>query len=146
MPGDIVTGYATVNDILTRYGEDVLFTLAHHEGELDEPAVVRSLTDASGLIDSYLGSRYPLPLNDTPQVLTRLTIDIALYWLSEDGGGATDEKRQRFEDAIQWLEGVAKGRIELLPVQETTEDITHAEDVIVTSNPRLFSRDGLRSF
>ncbi|WP_235869857.1 gp436 family protein [Veronia nyctiphanis] len=107
---------------------------------------MRSLTDAAGLIDSYLGSRYALPLNEAPQVLTRLTIDIALYWLSEDGGGATDEKRQRFEDAIQWLEGVAKGRIELLPVDEEDDDALHAEDVIVTSNPRLFSRDGLRSF
>ncbi len=143
--------YATVDDMLARYGEDVVYPLVDkdHDDTLDDAAASRSLRDASGLINSYIGTRYPLPLNEIPDLLTRLCVDIALYWLSEDAGGATEEKRQRFEDAIQWLENIAKGRV-ALGMEDTTDPDSAEEEcgdgMAFSSSPRLFSRNGLRAY
>ncbi|WP_434361054.1 DUF1320 family protein [Parasalinivibrio latis] len=142
--------YATLDDMLARYGEDVVYTLADTDGNgaLDESGAERSLRDATGLINSYLGSRYPLPLPNTPALLTRLCVDIALYWLADDAGGATEERRQRFEDAIKWLESSAKGQV-ALGVEDDSEDgddLVEEDGMAFSSAERLFSRRGLGRF
>ncbi|WP_281545898.1 phage protein Gp36 family protein [Grimontia sp. SpTr1] len=142
--------YATVDDMLARYGEDVVYPLADKDQDdaLDEEAAERSLNDATGLMNSYLGTRYPLPLLEVPDLLTRLCVDIALYWLADDAGGATEEKRQRFEDAIQWLENIAKGRVELGLDAPTDDEPGSLNDdgMVFTSAERLFSRAGLERY
>lgn len=145
--------YANTQDIIDRYGEDFLFTIADrdHDDDLDTTATDNTLSDASGLMDSYLSTRFALPLAETPALLKRLCIDVAVYWLSEDGGGATEEKRQRYEDAISWLKRISKGEAELGLDSDsggdTGEGNTASSDgVLIQSNERLFSRDKLRGW
>ena len=68
----------------------------------------RALTDAAALIDSYLSRRYLLPLTVTPQVLIPYALDIARYRL--DRIRDREDVRQRYEDAIKWLESVRDGK------------------------------------
>lgn len=145
--------YASANDIITRYGEDFLYTIADRDNDdtLDTSAVESALSDASGMMDSHLSIRYTLPLTEYPDLLKRLCTDIAVYWLSEDGGGATDEKRKRYEDAIKWLERIASGKAELDIVDsgvpdESVPGTVSGADVLVKSNPRLFTRNTLTGF
>ncbi len=145
--------YATVEDIINRYGENFLYTIADRDNDdtLDTTAVDSALSDASGLMDSYLSTRYTLPLVDYPDLLKRLCADIAVYWLAEDGGGTTEEKRQRYEDALQWLGRIANGKAELNIIDSDDESDTPAgtvasDGVLIQSNTRLFSRDKLGAF
>lgn len=145
--------YATVEDITNRYGEDFLYTIADRDNDdtLDTTAVESALSDASGLMDSYLSTRYTLPLVEFPDFLKRLCADVAVYWLAEDGGGTTEEKRQRYEDAVEWLERIAKGKAELNITDSEGETETPAgtvasDGVLIQSNTRLFSRDKLGAF
>jgi phage gp36-like protein len=141
--------YAVLDDIRTRYGDHYVYTIADRDGDdaIDTSAVDRILADASGLIDSYLAQRYTLPLTVVPDIIKRLSIDIAVYWLAIDGGGAaTDDKRQRYEDAVDWLKMVANGKIDPIgPLSSTVDDdnsdgVLSSHGVLVSSNPRLFSR------
>ena len=145
--------YATVEDIINRYGENFLYTIADRDNDdtLDTTAVDSALSDASGLMNSYLSTRYTLPLVDFPDLLKRLCTDIAVYWLAEDGGGTTEEKRQRYEDALQWLGRIANGKAELNIIDSDDESDTPAgtvasDGVLIQSNTRLFSRDKLGAF
>ncbi len=145
--------YANTQDIIDRYGEDFLFTLADRDrdDDLDTTAVDNALSDASGLMDSYLSTRFALPLENMPALLKRLCIDIAVYWLSEDGGGATEEKRQRYEDTIAWLKRISKGETELglgSDSKGSTDDgdTASSDGVLIQSNERLFSRNKLRGW
>jgi phage gp36-like protein len=79
----------------------------------------RALTDAAAKIDSYIGRRYLLPLSVTPEVLIPIALDIARYRL--DRIRNREDVRVRYEDAIKWLEMVAKGTLDLgLGVQVNT--------------------------
>lgn len=136
--------YATREDILTREGEDALFSVGdrNRDDVVDFAAVDRALADASADIDAYLSVRYTLPLSPVPPVLTRLCVHITLYRLALSADALTKELRQRYEDALSMLKQMASGAIGLgLPSTPSSpvESEVKAE-ILVTSNARLFTR------
>ncbi len=119
--------YGDLNLFIEAFGEPETLMLTN----LDTPnatvvnpvPINRALTDAAALIDSYLARRYQLPLLTVPQVLIPYSLDIARYKL--DRIRNREDVRQRYEDAIKWLEMVASGKVYLgvdvanLPVPQT---------------------------
>jgi phage gp36-like protein len=104
--------YGTASQFIEAFGEPETVMLTN----LDTPMATvvnpvplnRSLVDGAALIDSYLLRRYQLPLTVTPQVLIPYALDIARYRL--DRIRDREDVRQRYEDAIKWLESVASGK------------------------------------
>jgi len=75
-------------------------------------ARLAAITAASRLADSYLASRFTLPLVAWQQDLTRAVVNITTYDLMSQRGfspapGSDENIRLRYEDAIRWLEKVA---------------------------------------
>lgn len=114
--------YATLDDLLARFNRadhPELTQLVPDDGsdppEPDGARLEQALHEASGQMDLYLGTRHSLPLaglSPTERVeLTRLCCDIARYRLWADRASA--EVRQRYEDAIHFLEQAAAGRVRL---------------------------------
>lgn len=107
--------YATIDQFIDKFGRDQAIALTNLDNpqaeEIDGSVVNRALVDASALIDSFLASRYSLPFVNVPQVLIPKCLDIARYFL--DQYAAREDVRQRYEDAIRWLEQVARGLISL---------------------------------
>lgn len=104
--------YATKDDIDTLYGTRLLLTIADDDGngQVDTALVARAIEDSEGLIDSYLSTRYDLPLASVPNFLRRICCNIAIYTIAVDGDRLTDEYRQRYEDAIDHLKRIADGK------------------------------------
>ena len=75
-----------------------------------------ALEAASDHADSYLRSRFTLPLSVWQDDLRRAVCNIAAYDLLSARGfnpdaGADSNVRQRYEDAIRWLERVSTGQV-----------------------------------
>lgn len=100
--------YATRADLEDRYGAD---ELAQRESMLPAGAVAGALADADAEIDSYLATRYTLPLASVPSLLKRLACAIARYNLL--GEAASDRARADYEDARRMLAGLANGSVTL---------------------------------
>ncbi len=99
--------YATQADLERRFGAAEVADA----GRRDPERIARALEDASAEIDAYLGRRYALPLSSVPAVIARIACDIARYRLWDDQ--APDEVRRRYEDALRFLERVARGEVEI---------------------------------
>lgn len=131
--------YAIQTDIENRYGTDALLVVADRDDDqvVDADVVTEALEDASAEIDSYVGVKYPLPLATVPRVLSQLCVDIAFYKLSADADMATEERRQRYDDAIGLLKRFAKGEVTLgLPQPpQTTNGVAYMQ-----AQPRRFKR------
>ena len=71
--------YATLTELLERIPEGVLIDLTDDDaaGVVDTDKVDRAIGDADTEIDSYLGRRYPLPIEPAPPLLVRLSLDLA---------------------------------------------------------------------
>lgn len=136
--------YTTQQELIDRYSENVLLVLADqdNDGVLDANVITQAITDASELMDSYLGKRYALPLPVVPMPLKRICGDITLYLLSGNGT-VTDERRKRYDDAIKFLQALAKGEATLGAGVEQ-DNANSVGQVELDSNPRLFSRRTMR--
>ena len=102
--------YATVQD-LYRFGAPAAAFV--EVSTLDQEA---ALEGASGTADGYLRAKFKLPLTAVTTDLTRAVCQVAAYDLLSVRGfnpeqGSDINVRSRYEDAIRWLEQVAKGTV-----------------------------------
>lgn len=135
--------YATVQDLIDRYGEREMIQLT----DIDEPrtdAVVsaraqRALDDAAAEVDGYLAGLYALPLSPVPGTLRRVAIDIARYHL---GSVPTDSSEaKRYDDAIKFLRLVARGEIKLGVDGAGAEPAATGKAVQFAVGSKLFGRE-----
>lgn len=106
-----MASYATIQDVIDRYGNEQLLLIADRDddGVVDTTVVDTALTDASAEIDAYLAVKYTLPFATPPALLVHLCVDIAVYRLSPEFDVATDERRRRFDDALLLLLRLSTG-------------------------------------
>ncbi|AOJ13154.1 MULTISPECIES: gp436 family protein [Burkholderia] len=120
--------YATSDDMVRRFGETEMIEISDRDqiGAVDVAVAGNALDDASAEIDTYLAGRYTLPFMGTPRFIAGLCCDIARYRLCVGGTRMTDEIRDRYRDAVRFLELAAAGKVTLgelpsgAPVQPST--------------------------
>lgn len=132
--------YCTQQDLVTRYGEDELIQLTdkQHTGQLDTDVISSAIADADSLIDSYLGSRYSLPINPVPRSLLRIACEITRFYLYEDL--STDEVKDRYEKAVMSLKAISKGEMSI-GVSEQGEKPSSQNTVKISTGGNVFNRD-----
>lgn len=134
--------YALQVDLVTAFGEGELIQLTDRAdppaGTVDAAIVTRALEAADGEIDSYLATRYSLPLITVPVILRDCAADIARYRLHDRG--VPDRVKDAYEKRIAWLRDVAAGRasIGLAPESLTPNSAGIPE---MTSGGRVFARE-----
>ncbi|MDZ7655606.1 MAG: DUF1320 domain-containing protein [Sulfurimicrobium sp.] len=117
--------YATIVDMIARFGEEQLVQLTDRlgSGVLDETVIDQAIADASALVDGYLSGRYPVPLSPAPAILVGYACDLARYNLFPDANlDDVNTVRIRQRDAIRFLEQVGQGKLSLgmTPVATTS--------------------------
>lgn len=137
--------YATQQDLIDRFGEGELLAVADRDGDaaVDTAVVDRALADADGLIDSYIGARYALPLVAVPSQLVSAACDIARWKLYTDA--PHDRVEGAYKAAIAWLKDIQAGRADL-----DAEGVEPAADSagapVHQAAPRLFSHHTLKDY
>ncbi|PVX80050.1 gp436 family protein [Paraburkholderia unamae] len=107
--------YAAQTDMVSRFGEDEVVAITDRQmsGAIDPDALGDALDTASAEMDTYLSGRYQLPLAPVPRFLVTLCCDIARYQLCVGGTRLSDDIRDRYRDAVRFLELAAAGKVTL---------------------------------
>jgi phage gp36-like protein len=136
--------YASQSDMVDRFGESEVAQRTNRvDGLTIDPAVLsRALDDADAQIDSYMATRYTLPLATTPTVLVRLACDMARYALYDDG--VPETVRQRYEDAVSLLKKFASGDVKI--VGQDAAATAGVETVQFSFASRQVTDDTMRGF
>ncbi|MCG9951660.1 DUF1320 domain-containing protein [Providencia rettgeri] len=108
--------YCTVADMIAIFGEHEMSVRAGKASgsgrEVDEKQVQAAIEDAQSEINMYLEGRNFLPLKSVPEVLRRLTADIARYYIYNNPGEDSPVTK-RYQQRVKQLEGIAAGRLAL---------------------------------
>lgn len=109
-------GYCVKADIAKLLPEAQLIRLTDDEGSgaVNDGRVEEAIDSAAEEIDSYLSSRYKLPLEKTVPILGKLNVDIAIFNLYSRVKESIPETRQkRYDNAVRFLGKVAEGKMSL---------------------------------
>lgn len=132
--------YATQADMQTAFGADELIQLTDRAdppvGAIDTAVLDRALEAADGEIDSYLATRYALPLASVPVILRDCAADIARYRLH--GRGVPERVEKAYQARVAWLRDVARG-VAGIGVDTLTPASAGLPEM--TSAGRVFGRD-----
>lgn len=136
--------YATQADLVDRFGELELAQRTDRTNGtvIDTVVLGRALADADAEIDSYLATRYTLPLASTPVVVTRLACDMTRYRLYDDG--VPETVRVRYQDAVSLLKRLASGDVQLAGMAAVA--VAGVEQAYHSFEPRQMNDDNLRGF
>lgn len=117
--------YGDLQTLLRRFGLNELLQLAPGGSEqgLDEALLLDALHRASREADSYLATRYSVPLalaeanGETvwPEPLASFVGDMARYHLTGGDAQESEAITRRYQEALDWLKAVAKGMADLPP-------------------------------
>lgn len=142
--------YATLSDLVTRYGADELAQRTDRIAgrTIDQAVIDRALADADAEIDSSIGRRYALPVASVPPLLVRVACTIARYHLHDEA--ATKRIRDDYDDALKILAEIRDGR-RTLPIAAadgggTAPAATGGSAVQVRAPGRIFTSDLLTRF
>ncbi len=135
--------YATVQDMIGRFGETEMLRLSSVDGLLPDVVnpvpVDQALADADGIIDSYLRKRYSVPLAPVPQVITRASCILARYDLSVGGDREpADQVKADRRDVVAWLTQLSNGTATL----EGVAVIEGTSSARTSDRERMFGRHG----
>lgn len=139
--------YASQQDLVDRFGEQELVQLTDKVNRpaatIDPTPIARALTDATALIDSYVGKLYRLPISAVPAILVKYTCDIARYYLHGKAAEKDDAVTRGFNEAQTWLADVSKGLV-TLDAEGVPTPQSGGGSVRAVAPNRVFTRDSLR--
>lgn len=137
--------YATVSDLVARYGEREIRQRSDREntGAIDEAVVQQALDHATALIDGRLRKLYAVPLNPVPLEIRDHCQALARWKLYDDR--VTEAVKDEAEHALAELDKIARGLV-TLEAAPATAGATTAGLPQHTAPDRVFTREALREF
>ncbi len=137
--------YCTLTDMLDQIEEADLRELTDDEnlGLVSGQRVLKAIADADAEINGYCGKRYRVPFDPVPDLIRKISVDIAVYNLFARRNRPTpQDRRDRYRDAIAFLRLVAAGS-GTLGEDDPSGSPAPAERPTMTGPARIFSREKL---
>lgn len=137
--------YSSVDDMVARFGAVEMARLTTPSGEpLGDPVgatVIRALTEASAIVDSYLRRRYQTPVTATAPEVTRAAAILARYDLAHgDDRQPSQQMIDERTDVISWLKGIRDGSVLLdldaVPSSEESQAVAQTRTPAWSSSAR----------
>ena len=126
--------YATRQHLIDAIGLDAI---DQREETLGPGAADKVLTAAGAEIDSYLCTRYAVPV-PVSENMARIAVQIAQYRLL--GDAADDRSRADYDDAIRWLKDVQAGRAAIPSAPAQSSGVNQAQNTtLVNGRESVFS-------
>ena len=141
--------YSTLTDIKKLIPEESIIQLTDDEnlGEINQSRVDEAIAQADAEIDSYCGGKYSVPFTTAPDIVKKISVDIAIYNLySRKVEEIPETRAERYKNAIRQLEGISKGIISIGEAVEPTPATQGGPETNKTESDRIFTRDKLGGY
>lgn len=132
--------YLTRADLEARFGATFIGDLESGGAGVDD-----AIADAEAEVDTYLASRYALPLAAVPDSLARIAAQIARYNLWRRDVAADHPAYIAYKDALKDLVNIGNGTVNLGLSPLGTENVQQG-GVRILANDRVFDIDTLGDY
>lgn len=142
--------YCTLTDLKKLIPEVAIIQMTDDEGlgAINDARVTEAIASADAEIDAYCGTKYAMPFTAVPDIVKKMSADIAIYNLYARQTEAIPETRaDRYKNAIRFLRGISDGRISI--GEAITPETSAVADKAATNKTdvdRIFNKDNLSGF
>ncbi len=135
--------YCTQADILTRIGAEELVALADldDDGTADAATVAEAIADADGHLNSYLETKFTVPIAPVPDVLVKRSTSLAIYFLQLRRNSVTEDMQKEYDRISDWLKDILSGKASLGVSVAKPAESSAAAGVDYSVKGRVFGRD-----
>lgn len=145
--------YITLQNVSDRLGEEMLVQLTDNAGtgEVDANIVNDAIEAAQGEFESYLRTRYSLPVPSTPLV-RQLNLKLAIFTLFENRAtldeGIYKVHQNAYNNAITRLKDIAAGKaaLDVPAIEETKENPATSDEILTNASRSKFTDAKLSGF
>jgi phage gp36-like protein len=133
--------YCTQADILKQLDEEILIQLTDDDGAgvVDSGNVDRAIADADEEMDGYLSVKYSLPFPTTPNLVRKISVDLAICNLySRRDDTMPETRKDNCDKVVKMLDKLAKGTMKL-DVPEPASVSDHGVAVTTSKSDRVFT-------
>lgn len=118
--------YCTLEDLINAIPEKFLIELSNDEAapeEVDDEKIEEAILKADGKIDGYLRGKYILPIEELPEDIKELSVDISIYNLfsRKPEIPMPEIYVKRYDDAIKQLKDIQK-EVFILDIPQVSVD------------------------
>jgi len=145
--------YVANADIEERLGSQAYVQLTDDDGDgvADVGVVEEARLGAEGEVDSYLAHRCAVPIDmlahpELASLLASITLDLVECRLRSRRPPIPADAIRRRAQTIDWLKGVAEGRMDLPAAVGLAANTTQGTIAASTGAERVFSRDALSEY
>jgi len=130
--------YITKDELEKRLSKEYLLMIADddQDGVLDEQVIDEAISQAQSEVDTYIGTRYEVPISDPPQVVKKLTADLAIYYLHMRKDNMPEAVQKLYDGALKLLTLIAQGKVTLGVTEEAEQ--TSGSAIMIKARDRLF--------
>lgn len=133
--------YATIADVRAKWSAQAVDLLAWDDaaGAPDENKISIALAQAAAIMDSYIGRRYPLPVDpqpDTRLLLQAINCDLAVSSLANTPAARNEIIIAAEKSALTLLRDISEGRaaLNLVPPQGSGAPIAPGQAVVMETD------------
>jgi phage gp36-like protein len=141
--------YCIQTDLENAFGATLIVELTDDSGtgSADAARVARAIADADATIDAHLRAHYDVPLATTPDLIRKLSKDLAIFVLYQRRAAAFEMPEWMLvnhRDAMTMLGLIRKGEVDL--GVEPPPAASSAEVATSEGPTRLFTTDTMEDF
>ena len=141
--------YCTLTDLEKLIPEAIIIQLTDDEnlGAVNTSRVSEAIAQAGAEIDFYCGGRVTVPFATAPDIIKKMSVDLAIYNLySRRVEEIPATRADRYKNAIRQLEGIASGKTSIEALTKSTDSENEGANTNLTFEDRIFTKDKLSGF
>lgn len=145
--------YIELQDLVDELGEEILVQLTDDSdtGEINEVVVSKAIASAEGTFESYIRTRYSLPVPATQMVKSRC-LNLAIYELYRKRAtfddGVFKVKKTAYDETISLLRDIQSGKaaLDVPATEETIESPASGDQILTNAGKSKFTDTKLTGF
>ena len=139
--------YTTLQELIDRYGEAMLIGLTDRDdvstGAVDPETIDQAIAADGAQIDGYVGSRYALPMSETPPLIAKLARAITCW--ERHVYDAPDKITEDYKEAVGTLKDISRGAV-VLDVAGNEPESSGNSGVQITDRERPLEASKMTGF
>ena len=135
---NVISGCTRGANDTTADGHDTGSTVTE-KNYIQTSVITRAIADADSFINGYLETKYDTPLSLVPEIIRKISVDIAIKILFQRRLGVPQGRKDAYDEDVSFLKDISRGIVTIGGSVIPAEDDDAGPEATTVKSDRIFS-------